>query len=450
MSTNIGGTPTPASSNEDTPEAALTAGKVCPVCGGLGYVYRPVPEDHPDYGRLFPCVCQAERRRAELRDRLYAWSRLGSLARFTFASFQPEGHPQTPPQQALSLRLAYEAAREFAARPRGWLLLSGPYGCGKTHLAAAIANAAVEQGIPALFWTVPDLLDELRQGYRSSGEASFAQRFQITKEVDLLVLDDLGTQAATEWAREKLFQLLNYRYLNALPTVITTNLALQDLDPRLVSRLGDPNLVRRIIIDAPDYRRPLESGPRDTISLLPMLADRTFATFQTNHVRERAARQALRKVLQRARTFAQAPQGWLILMGPSGTGKTHLAAAIANERLRQGEHPLFVFMPDLLDHLRATFRPDSPVTYDQRFEMLRVTPLLVLDDVGRQATSPWAREKLYQLLNYRHVARKPTVITTTLTIAEFEPWLRTRFLDQRLSRVLSLADIPSFITGKTE
>ncbi len=413
----------------------------------MGYLYRPVPVGHPDYGRLFPCVCQQEKRRAALRERLYAWSRLRNLSRFTFETFRPEGQPHTPPHQAASLRMAYEAARAFAAQPQGWLLFSGPYGCGKTHLAAAIANAAVARGIATLFWTVPDLLDELRSGY-AAGNASFETRFQTTREVDLLILDDLGTQAATEWAREKLFQLLNYRYLNELPTVITTNLTPEELDPRLLSRLSDPRLVRRITIDAPDYRRPTEVGAREAMSLLPMLADRTFDTFSTRHVKARAARQQLQKALRIARDYARKPQGWLIFLGPSGTGKTHLAAAIANAHQQAGGNPLVVFLPDLLDHLRATFRPDSPVTYDQRFEMLRTASLLVLDDLGRQATSPWAREKLYQLLNYRYVTRKPTVITTLLTLAEFEPWLRTRLLDQRLSRVVSLAEVPSYITGR--
>ena len=434
----------PASTSEDAPPAEA-ADATCPICGGLGYVYRAVPVGHPDYGRLFPCQCQAERRREELRQRLYAWSRLRNLARFTFDTFEPQGRPHTPPHQAASLRLAYEAARAFAAEPQGWLLLTGPYGCGKTHLAAAIANDAVARGIPTLFWTVPDLLDELRAGY---GRGAFEERFRATREVDLLVLDDLGTQAATEWAREKLFQLLNYRYLNELPTVITTNLALEDLDPRLMSRLGDPRLVRRVTIDAPDYRRPMALGSRDAMSLLPMLADRTFETFQTRHVRDRQARERLRKALRLAQEYAQQPQGWLVFLGPSGTGKTHLAAAIAHARQQAGDNPLLVFLPDLLDHLRATFRPDSPVTYDQKFEMLRATPLLILDDLGRQATSSWAREKLYQLLNYRYVARKPTVITTTLTLAEFEPWLRTRLLDRSVSRVVSLAEVPSFITGE--
>ena len=65
---------------------------------------------------------------------------------------------------------------------------------------------------------------------------------------------------------------------------------------------------------------------------------------------------------------------------------------------------MFVVVPDLLDHLRATFSPTSTVSYDRRFEEIRTTPLLVLDDLGTQAMTPWAREKLYQLFNHRYNA----------------------------------------------
>mgnify|MGYP001764635057 CR=1 FL=1 len=79
------------------------------------------------------------------------------------------------------------------ALARGWLLLTGGFGCGKTHLAAAIANHVVNNGIPTLFLTVPDLLDWLRFSY-SGDAASFESRFEEIRTMPLLVLDDLGTQ----------------------------------------------------------------------------------------------------------------------------------------------------------------------------------------------------------------------------------------------------------------
>ena len=115
----------------------------------------------------------------------------------------------------------------------------GGYGCGKTHLAAAIANAVVQRGITPLFVTVPDLLDHLRATYAPYLSGGYSDRFEQVRTTPLLILDDLGTENTTSWALEKLFQLLNYRYLMRLPTVITTNQELEHLDPRLRSRLAD-------------------------------------------------------------------------------------------------------------------------------------------------------------------------------------------------------------------
>ena len=127
-------------------------------------------------------------------------------------------------------------------------------------------------------------------------------------------------------------------------------------------------------------------------------------------------------------------------------GKTHLAAAIANFRSAQGFPAMFVVVPDLLDHLRATFSPKSTVSYDRRFEEIRNAPLLVLDDLGTQATSPWVREKLYQLFNHRYVSELPTVITSADRPDEIDPRLRSRLDDRRLC-VRRLITAPSYRGG---
>jgi len=95
----------------------------------------------------------------------------------------------------------------------------------------------------------------------------------------------------------------------------------------------------------------------------------------------------------------------------------------------QGHSTLFVVVPDLLDHLRATFNPQSTVTFDKRFEEVRRTSLLILDDLGTESATPWAREKMYQIFDYRYNARLPTVITTAKWTEEVDPRLATRMLD---------------------
>ena len=94
----------------------------------------------------------------------------------------------------------------------------------------------------------------------------------------------------------------------------------------------------------------------------------------------------------------------------------------------RGEPALFVVVPDLLDHLRATFNPNSLTPYDKRFDEVRKAPLLVLDDLGTESATPWAEEKLYQLFNYRYNARLPTVITMAKDV-DLKPRLKSLILD---------------------
>ena len=104
---------------------------------------------------------------------------------------------------------------------------------------------------------------------------------------------------------------------------------------------------------------------------------------------------------------------------------------------------MFVVTPDLLDHFRATFSPTATSTLDRVFEQVKSTSLLVLDDLGTESATPWAREKLFQLLNHRYAARLPTVITTTAKINEIDPRLQSRMLDTSRCTFF-LIEAPSF------
>ena len=420
----------------------------CPHCHGLGYVRRDLPMGHPDFGRLETCVCRQATVRSQIRDRLYSLSQLGELQRLTFDTFQPRGRPNLPAFNQESLEQAFNLCRTYAHDLDGWLLLQGSFGCGKTHLAASIANEAASLGIPTLFLTVPDLLDSLRASFDSE-DVSFEDRFDQIRRAALLVLDDFGTQSATEWARERLFQILNYRYINRLPTVLTTNLALDELDGRIRSRLNDSALVRQVMIQAPDYRRASEDINHHELSSLPLHAKQTFGTFRMRDEEKLTAddRANLKKAFEGAYAFAEDPQGWIVLMGDHGTGKTHLAAAIANLHASQGFPVMFVPVPDLLDHLRATFSPTSPITYDRRFDQVRDAPLLVLDDLGTQSSTAWAQEKLFQLLNHRYNATLPTVITTSSTLEKLDRRLTSRIIDTRLCTVFAIT-APSYLEAR--
>ena len=409
--------------------------EVCPICKGLGHVRADVPVGHPDFGKLVPCTCYLAELAGQRQEALRALGDLNTLARMTFEAFNPEGHSLPPDKQA-NLRWAYEEARGFVEKPEGWLVLKGGFGCGKTHLAAAIANGCVERGQPVLFITVPDLLDHLRAAFAPSSPATFDQRFEQVRNAPILILDDLGTESGTPWAQEKLFQIFNYRYNARLPTVITTNHELEEIPLRLRSRLVDPDLSRIVSITALDYRggMGMEQVRSDLSSLsLHSLGLHSRQTFENFDLRKgelpREEEESLKEAFDKARAFAEDPRDWLLFTGTYGAGKTHLAAAIANYRMAQGHPALFVVVPDLLDYLRATFGPQSTVTFYQEFLEVRRAPLLILDDLGTESATPWAREKLYQLFDYRYNARLPTVITTAKWLEEVDPRLVTRMLD---------------------
>lgn len=429
------------------PSAYLAGDPDCPHCSGLGYVRADHPVGHPDFGRLQVCTCRSAEIVQHNKSRLYALSQLNELRELTFENFDVRGHVGLGGVQADSLEFAFNKAQLFSQKMEGWLLLQGKYGTGKTHLAAAIANFVLEVGIQPLFITVPDLLDTLRFAYQDQN-ATFEERFEEIRKSPLLIMDDFGTQNATPWAQEKLFQIINYRYVNRLPTVITTNLSLNEIEGRIRSRLEDPELVSRVIINAPDYRRPMDDTGHHELSSLMLHGERTFDTFDLRTKEGLPADQVknIDKALKLAKKFADNPQGWLILTGGYSSGKTHLAAAIANHRTELGHPPLFVVVPDLMDHLRATFSPNSPVTYDRRFEEIRAARLLVLDDLGTQSMTAWVKEKLYQLFNHRYNAQLPTVITTSDSVEELDPRIRARMLDTRLCKLFALTAPP--YTGK--
>jgi DNA replication protein DnaC len=416
----------------------------CPYCKGLGFLRLDVPVGHPEFGRVQVCSCRNQLVGQQVRQRLFQLSNLEELSHLTFENFNPRGRIGLRPQQADSLEMAYNQARQYAHSLNGWLLLQGKYGCGKTHLAAAIANFVVSLGVPTLFITVPDLLDSLRFAYHDP-DTTFEERFEDIRQVPLLIMDDFGTQNATAWAQEKLFQILNYRYINRLPLVVTTNLPLDLIEPRILSRLQDPELVTDVRINATDYRRPTEDTGYHELSSLEALHERTFASFSLRKEEKLAPaeQKSLEVALTAAMDYAKDPHGWIVFKGTYGCGKTHIAAAIGNYWHDLGYEVVFMVVPDLLDHLRATFNPSSGLSLDRLFEDVKSAKLLILDDLGTESATPWVREKLYQLFNYRYVSDLPTVITYALYKNELDARLLSRMEDESLCRIYAIT-APSY------
>ena len=194
--------------------AAVSPGDRCVRCDGSGFFREAV------HGREFV-------RRCSCRPRPSAPTEPGDIARlppayrdYTFGNFVARGRAA---QTAYSTALRY--CERFGSTGRGQglgLVLWGPAGTGKTHLAVAVLTELIaNHGISGRFWDFAGLLTEITRSYGGSSTVDTAP-LQSAIDVDVLVLDDLGSRKMTDWADDTLFNILNVRYMMRRPTLITT------------------------------------------------------------------------------------------------------------------------------------------------------------------------------------------------------------------------------------
>lgn len=251
--------------------AALIAGHPC-VCGGMGYIKLPVELGHPLFGKAVPCPCKQEairRVRAIAMERQSGLSK-AQIGRFTFASFRP-GFVMVPEgSNEAEVRTAADVAKAtcetWASHPQGWLVLSGVRGCGKTHLAVAVASAQLRASRPVYYNTVVGMLNQIRTTYEIGNHDEYVRGL---REVDVLVIDDLGGERRNDWTDEQLFDVLDNRYVERRPVMITTNAAPGDmaLSDRLASRLREGadvtgGFVQEVVLPAGDCRPKVAWGGR--------------------------------------------------------------------------------------------------------------------------------------------------------------------------------------------
>ncbi len=422
------------SSGDSADDSAPPSGDgVCPICKGARYINPLLPSGEPDYSRIIACVCTRGEIGKRRVSRLQSLSNLAGLGRLTFENLSPDGRDSDPVSQSL-FRAALAAARQYAEDPQGWLVLIGPVGSGKTHLACAVANYRINKGYPAFYITAADLLDHLRATFSPASDTEYDELFEQIKDTPLLILDNLNYTVTTAWAKNKLDQLLEYRFNSRLPTLITSSAQPDEFNDDFAGHISDPEVSRILVLKKESV------GLLDLDSLnLELLRNMKFQSF--NYKRQdltNEQRENIERAYTNALDFAKSPHGWIIFEGENGCGKTHLAAAISNDLRQAGKEVLFIIVPDLLDHLRSSFSPDSRVSYDALFERIKKTAVLVLDDFGEHASTPWAQEKLYQIINYRYNAKLPTVITTCLKLEEIENRVSSRLVDPSISLVFNI------------
>lgn len=155
-----------------------------------------------------------------------------------------------------------KAAQAYAEKPDGNLVFIGGTGTGKTHLACAIVRELARTGKPdVLVKSVPDLLLEIRRTFdrRTDGDHEGETEADVTDRYSsyrFLVLDDLGAEKVSEYSTSALYLIIDRRIRDAIPTIVTTNLTLEEIerkiDARLASRLAEGKVWK---FTGPDRRK---------------------------------------------------------------------------------------------------------------------------------------------------------------------------------------------------
>ena len=423
-------------------------GTRCEICGGKGWLTPNVPTGHPDFGSIKTCSCREEMRDGEITKRLLAHSNLGYLHRYSFENLDERGRGETSGDSELFLT-AFSKASDFSVSPSGWLTITGPHGSGKTHLAASIANKCIGIGTPAYFIYVSDLLDHLRTNLSYQEDTESENTSHQVRNIPVLILDGLSSKSSTQWAQEKLMQILNHRANGKLPTVITTSEDISTLDPFIRSRLEDKDL-GTIVQTATKVQIPDSS---ELYGKVPKLfSNASFKKFDIQRPRlDSIALTTLKMALEASETYAKnieiEERNWLTFVSKNnntGVGKTHLAAAIANDYIARGGKVCFADVTDLISVLREGSSRFSSVDAFTIMEQVKSTQLLILDGLVKE--SEWAQRRLLEIITYRQNHMMPTIVTTRIDLqkeAAEGSEIASRIQDSRLGLVFEL-NVPGY------
>ena len=119
------------------------------------------------------------------------------------------------------------------------LFIYGKPGNGKTYSVSCIANALLGKGVPVICVGINQLLSRIKESYNKYGHEAESDILKALANADLLIIDDLGTEQENEWSQSRIYSIIDARYRNELPLIVTTNIDIKELEKRYPTRTFD-------------------------------------------------------------------------------------------------------------------------------------------------------------------------------------------------------------------
>lgn len=189
----------------------------CTRCNDTGWLRQDVPAMHAEFGRTVECPCGLIQTRR--MQRMWHYSEIPPTMRhYTLESFVDRSGKR---DLADDIRRVWDETEQ-------WLLLCGPVGVGKTGIAISLLLEMTTRLRSGLYVVTPTFLSRIRSTYGKEADGDERDVMDVAIQSRILVLDDLGKVALTEWGQEKLFTLINERYLSGRRTIVTSNLDTED------------------------------------------------------------------------------------------------------------------------------------------------------------------------------------------------------------------------------